>query len=375
MGDEASLRRSHRNRNISCLFWQFCPAGNTLDKTWPREDAINNRDGGIDLLWNPQSVEMLYCWDYPLDQLLGKSWLWRQSHNFSLCRNALLHPTTCGLWWEILSPTVTLFCCCGGTHPTTHRQPFPCHCLPYEWTLLMCGWLIRQKQYRENVLPSYLDQIMKAQTRSILRAREAQQGCRGGLILTLKHPACSSYIIFSVPAVPLVSFPLLESLCWLPVSFYIKVQFSFHLQGLTWLSWSLLPVSSPMLLGAHSAHLPLLSPAPSIALQQRVCSSSPAVLSPPSTAQPYSPPSCLPSGLIYCSYSPCLNDFHFSYALGKLCPFWLLTLFTILHLWNEEWFRDTQLKPGASKIWTCRNSDCDLSQALPSLIPSCTSQA
>lgn len=101
---------------------------------------------------------------------------------------------------------------------------------------------------------------MKAQTRSILRAREAQQDCRGGLIFTLKHPACSSYIIFSLPAVLLVSFPLLESLCWLPDSFYIKVQFSFHLQGLTWFSWSLLPVSSPMLLCAHSAHLPLPSP-------------------------------------------------------------------------------------------------------------------
>lgn len=56
MGDEACPRRSHRNRNVSCLFWQFCPAGNTLDKTWPREDAINNRDSGIDLLWDLQSV-------------------------------------------------------------------------------------------------------------------------------------------------------------------------------------------------------------------------------------------------------------------------------------------------------------------------------
>lgn len=46
---------------------------------------------------------------------------------------------------------------------------------------------------------------MKAQTHSILRAGGAQQDYRGGLILALKHPACSSYIIFSLPAVPLVS--------------------------------------------------------------------------------------------------------------------------------------------------------------------------
>lgn len=241
---------------------------------------------------------MLYCWDYPPDQLLGKSWDWRKSHSFSLCRNAL-YPTASGLWWEILSPSVTLFCFSGGTHPTTHRQPSPATASPYKWTFLMCGWLIRQKQYRENVLPSNLDQITKAQTHSILRAREAQQDCRGGLILTLKHPARSSYIIISLPAVPLVSFPLLESLCWLPDSFYIKVQFSFHLQGLTWLSWSLLPVSSPMLLVLTQHICPC--PAPSIALQQWLCSSSPAVLFPPSTKQPYSPPSCLPSGLIYCS--------------------------------------------------------------------------
>lgn len=85
--------------------------------------------------------------------------------------------------------------------------------------------MIRQKQYRDNALPSYLDQITKAQTHSILRAREAQQDYRGGLILTLKHPACSSYIIFSLPAVPLVSLFLLECPCRLPASFYIKVQF------------------------------------------------------------------------------------------------------------------------------------------------------
>lgn len=78
--------------------------------------------------------------------------------------------------------------------------------------------MIRQKQYRGNALPSYLDQIMEAQTHSILRAGEAQQDYRGGLILTLKHPACSSYIIFSLPAVPLVSLSLLESPCRLPVS-------------------------------------------------------------------------------------------------------------------------------------------------------------
>lgn len=140
MGDETSPRQSHRNGNVSCSFWQFCPAGNTLDKTWPREDAINSRDSGIDLLWNPQSVGF-YCWDYPLDQLLGKSWDWRQSHNFTLCRNAL-HSTTCGLWWEILSPSVTLICCCGGTHPTTHRQPFPATAsLTNEHSWCVADWL------------------------------------------------------------------------------------------------------------------------------------------------------------------------------------------------------------------------------------------
>lgn len=100
-------------------------------------------------------------------------------------------------------PSVTLLCCSGGTHPI--RCPLPATASLYEWTLLMCGWLIRQKQYRENVLPSYLDQIMKAQTRSILRAREAQQDCRGGLILTktpsmqqLRHlflTCCSTCVI------------------------------------------------------------------------------------------------------------------------------------------------------------------------------------
>lgn len=145
MGDESCPRRSHRNRNVSCLFWEFCPAGSTLDKTWPREDTINNRDNDIDLLWNLQSVGNVILLGLSPWSTFVTSWDWRKSHNFSLCRNAL-HPTACGLCWEILSPSVTLLCCSGGIHPTTHRQPSPCHCLPYEWTLLMCGWLIRQKQ-------------------------------------------------------------------------------------------------------------------------------------------------------------------------------------------------------------------------------------
>lgn len=160
----------------------------------------------------------------------------------------------------------------------------------------MCSWLIRQEQCRDNTLPSYLDQTMKVQTHSILRAGEAQQDYRGGLILTLKHPACSSYIIFSLPAVPLVSLSLLESLCWLPVSFYIKVQF---LISSSRPHVALLELVPSFL--SHPTHsLPPARP-PSIFLQQWLHSFSPAVASPLSTTQPHSPPSCLPSGLIYCS--------------------------------------------------------------------------
>jgi len=73
--------------------------------------------------------------------------------------------------------------------PPLTDKPFPMTASPYKLTLLMCGSLIRQKQYRDNALPSYLDLITEAQTHSILRAQEAQQDESRGLILTLEHPA------------------------------------------------------------------------------------------------------------------------------------------------------------------------------------------